>query len=96
MTDTKKFCIRCAVMLTPENLVPDTNGRFRTVCRKCRNEDQVRRRNEAKARDAEEARAAAATAKPRTVIGEGTYLTSQERAYYRNDGNKHIPSKGLK
>jgi len=26
----------------------------------------------------------------------GTYSPGEDRAYYRNDGNKHIPSKGIR
>lgn len=35
---------------------------------------------------------------PSTLINkfEGTYEPFKERAYYRNEGNKHIPSKGVK
>ena len=67
---------------------PDEMSKGKGHCKLCRNTQQNEERRERVARIA-----AKGEATPRTHVGTGLY--SPPQAHYRNDGLKHIPSRGM-
>lgn len=100
MTSDAKICHHCKTPIAPEHRLhdnPNNRALYRGVCRPCKNILQIKQRENRKQRDADDAAATARgedTVPPRQHIGTGTYLTSDERTFYRNDGLKHIRSRG--
>jgi len=89
-------CIDCGVRLTSDNRVSDG----RNLCKPCKNERQEigRRRLAQTLKEIQQAekleREALALTPPRTFnYGNQPYVP--ERGYYRNDGHKHILSRGF-
>lgn len=100
MTADAKICHHCKEPIKPEYRIyddPNNKLNYRGVCKTCKNILQIKQRENRKQRDADEAAAATrneSTVPPRQHIGVGTYLTADERTFYRNDGLKHIKSRG--
>lgn len=97
MTREPKICLHCQKPIAPEHRVYYAPEQYRTVCRPCKNVAQIKQRAARARRDAE---ASAPTERtpdtvpPRQHIGVGTYRPADDRTFYRNDGLKHIPSRG--
>jgi hypothetical protein len=100
MTADAKICHHCDIPIAPENRIydnPSDPTRYRGVCRLCKNVLQIKQRENRKQRDAEASvsgERAQDTVPARQHIGVGTYTTADERTFYRNDGLKHIQSRG--
>ena len=77
-----KPCNRCRQLKRPDEM-----SAGKSHCKQCRNADQNDKRRERVARVA-----AKGFATPRTHVGTGTFTT--DNTYRRNDGLKHIPSRG--
>ena len=98
-----RMCNKCNTLKTLDLLVPCRNSIMgvRPLCKVCKNAQQLADRiargkkqvekvvEDRKAREADPAIAA-----PRTVTAGYTRLL-EPAPYYRNEGNKHIPSKGV-
>lgn len=96
MTSDAKICHHCKTPIEPENRIydnPNNKLNYRGVCKPCKNVLQIKQRANRKQRDADEA-PKTSQAEPRKHIGTGTYSTADERTFYRNDGLKHIQSRG--
>lgn len=76
-------CNKCRQLKRPDQMASGKGH-----CKLCRNTQQNEERRERVARIA-----AKGEATPRTHVGTGRYET--ERTYYRNDGLKSIPSRGM-
>ena len=76
-------CNKCRQLKRPDQMASGKGH-----CKLCRNTQQNDERRERVARVAAKGEAA-----PRTHVG--TCLYSPPQAHYRNDGLKHIPSRGM-
>lgn len=100
MTSAAKICLHCKTPIDPDNRIydnPANRDSYRSVCRPCKNKMQIKQREARKQRDAAasvpDSRLPDAVP-PRQHIGVGTYSTADEKTFYRNDGLKHIRSRG--
>lgn len=99
MSREAKTCIHCRTPIEMHNRLfygTERPDQYRTVCRPCKNLAQIRQRAARAQRDADAAVAQRVdnTVPPRQHIGVGIYSPADDRTFYRNDGLKHIPSRG--
>lgn len=100
MSREAKVCIHCCKPIEMHNRIYDNaknTDHYRTVCRPCKNVAQIKQRAARARRDAEASAPAERTpdtVPPRQHIGVGTYSPAADRTFYRNDGLKHIQSRG--
>lgn len=115
---TYRKCNVCGKEKPLHDLVKDANlkHRYRPLCKKCKNNQQVNQRKARERREkqrqleeaaqrliAQDEREAITNAQegdtlialPRTYNKMSTVYVPDTRMFYRNNGNKHIPSRGV-